>query len=256
MVHTIVGKRIKCTEVMLLKAVCRSCTAFSLIGLLLALGIWMGRSVSAFAGVLTAEPAPCVILDAGHGGEDGGTSASTGKVESSYNLEITLRLRDFLHLLGYRTKLIRETDTSVYTHGNTIAQKKISDLKNRVRVIETTSNAILVSIHQNFYTDSQYHGAQVFYGNDAKSKALAELMQVRLCRELDTGNHRKCKKGEGIYLLEKTTCPRILVECGFLSNPQEAALLATEAYQKKLSAVIAASVAEYLTEQRISDKIK
>ena len=103
------------------------------------------------------------IVDAGHGGEDGGATSCTGILESHINLQIALRLDDLLHLLGYDTVMIRKTDISVYTEGNSIAQKKISDLKERVRIVNDTENAILISIHQNFFADSRYSGAQVFY---------------------------------------------------------------------------------------------
>ena len=96
----------------------------------------------------------CIVIDAGHGGVDGGTTSCTGVTESNLNLETAMRLNDFLHLIGIDTKMIRTTDCSVYTSGETIAAKKVSDLKERVRIVETTPNGILVSIHQNFFAQS------------------------------------------------------------------------------------------------------
>lgn len=187
-----------------------------------------------------------IIIDAGHGGEDGGAISCTGKYESQYNLSISLRLRDLLQLLGYNTIMVRTTDTSVYTSGSTIAQRKVSDLKERVRIANSYKNALLVSIHQNYFQESKYSGAQVFYSNQNGSKQLAEMLQNSFITILNPGSHREEKRGEGIYLLEKVQCPGILVECGFISNPNEERLLLSAQYQKSICAVISATVSSYL----------
>lgn len=186
-----------------------------------------------------------IIIDPGHGGVDGGATSCTGKLESAYNLEISLRLRDLFHLLGYPTYMIRITDTSVYTKGDTIAAQKMSDLKERVRIVNDSQTNILVSIHQNLFSDSRYSGAQVFYADTGGSRKLAETLQSSLVNTLNPGSKRKAKKAEGIYLMEHIENPGILVECGFLSNPEEEHKLNTPDYQKKLCCVIAASVAEF-----------
>ena len=108
------------------------------------------------------EGRACIVIDAGHGGIDGGATSCTGVLESQLNLEITLRLDDLLHFLGHDTKMVRTTDTSIYTEGTTIAAQKVSDLKERVKLVNETENALLVSIHQNTFQDDRYHGAQVF----------------------------------------------------------------------------------------------
>ena len=167
----------------------------------------------------------CIVIDAGHGGVDGGTTSCTGVTESNLNLETAMRLNDFLHLIGIDTKMIRTTDCSVYTSGETIAAKKVSDLKERVRIVETTPNGILVSIHQNFFAQSIYSGAQVFYGSNKDSLSLAKTLQTNLISTVNPGSKRSAKKATGIYLMEHVSCPAILIECGFLSNPQEEALL-------------------------------
>lgn len=179
------------------------------------------------------------VIDAGHGGVDGGTTSCTGVLESQYNLEIALRLNDIMHLLGMDTLLIRDTDCSVYTEGDTIAQKKISDLKERVRIVNSTENAVLISIHQNYFQDSRYHGAQVFFGPSNGSEQFAAALQDALRKNLDPDNHRQIKKADGIYLMQKIQCPGALIECGFLSNLAEEALLRNPEYQKNISAVIA-----------------
>ena len=187
-----------------------------------------------------------IVIDAGHGGIDGGATSCTGVLESHINLEIALRLEDMFHLLGYDTVMIRKTDESIYTEGNTIASQKVSDLKERVRIANETPNAILISLHQNTYSDSRYRGAQVFYGNDAQSKALAQAVQKNLVAVLNPGSQRKSKSAKGVYLMEHISCPGILIECGFLTNPEEEALLRDGQYQTKLCGVIAASVSGLL----------
>lgn len=207
---------------------------------------WGNRVVSVISEGLSGNSRHCVILDPGHGGEDGGASSSTGRLESAYNLEIALRLDDLLRLLGYDTKLIRKEDVSVYTTGQTIAQKKVSDLKNRVKTVNETNNGILLSIHQNYYPDARYSGAQVFYGNAEGSEALAKQLQASFVAGLNPGSRRQAKQGKGIYLLEHIQCPGALIECGFLSNPREEALLRDSAYQKKLCCVIGTALSQYL----------
>lgn len=206
------------------------------------------RTVTVISENLPMEREHTIIIDAGHGGEDGGTTSCTGKLESLYNLEIALRLEDLCHLLGYDTVMIRRTDTSIYTKGDTIAQKKISDLKERVRIANSTENAVVISIHQNYFPESQYSGAQVFYGESDGSLDLAKLLQSQLISSLNPGSRRQVKKGAGIYLLDKIECPGALIECGFLSNPEEESLLSCPEYQKKLACVIASSVGSYLAD--------
>ena len=190
----------------------------------------------------------CIIIDAGHGGIDGGATSCTGVLESHMNLEIALRLENLLQFLGYQTTMIRRTDESVYTEGNTIASQKVSDLKERVRIVNETQNGILISIHHNTFQDQKYWGAQVFYGAKGESKQLAQAMQSSLASVLNSGGNRKAKPAKGVYLMEHITAPGILIECGFLSNPQEEALLRSPEYQKKLCGVIASAMSQYLSD--------
>ena len=187
-----------------------------------------------------------IIIDAGHGGIDGGATSCTGVLESKLNLEIALRLDDLLHFLGYETIMIRTTDTSIYTQGNTIASQKVSDLKERVRICNETENAVLISIHQNTFSDSRYSGAQVFYAPTSDSRELASAFQTSLVTALNPGSNRKCKKSNGIYLMEHIECTGILIECGFLSNPAEEAKIRSEEYQKKLCCVFSSVLSNYL----------
>ncbi|MDD5864056.1 MAG: N-acetylmuramoyl-L-alanine amidase [Firmicutes bacterium] len=213
----------------------------------LAAAEWGSRAVTTMIKTAPMESGICIVIDPGHGGEDGGATSCTGRLESTYNLEIALRLNDLFHLLGCNTQMIRTTDTSVYTKGETIAQKKVSDLKERVRIVNETDNALLLSIHQNNFSDSRYSGAQVFYAETPGSEQLAKLLQGQLVSALNPGSNRKSKKSDGLYLMEHIDCTGVLIECGFLSNAAEEARLRNGDYQKKLCCVIAATVREYLS---------
>ena len=186
------------------------------------------------------------VIDAGHGGIDGGATSCTGMLESQINLEIALRLEDLMHFLGYDTVMIRRTDESIYTEGNTIASQKVSDLKERVRIANETENAILISLHQNTYADSKYSGAQVFYADDSQSKQKAQSLQQNLVKILNPESNRKSRAAKGVYLMEHITCPGVLIECGFLTNPVEESRLRSDTYQKQLCAVIACSLSDFL----------
>lgn len=207
--------------------------------------LWSCRAISAFSQSDPIKSSHTFIVDPGHGGEDCGAISCTGKYESGINLEIAIRLNDILHLLGYETKMIRTTDTSIYTEGNSIAQKKISDLKQRVRIVNETDGGILISIHQNSFGDSQYDGSQVFYANNPGSEEFAEILQMQLNCQLHASSNRRIKKATGIYLMDHINKPGILVECGFLSNPAEEQKLRSDQYQKKISCIITACAAQY-----------
>lgn len=186
------------------------------------------------------------VIDAGHGGEDGGAISCTGIPESAYNLKIAIRLEKVMQLLGYRTCMTRTTDTALHTEGNTIAARKVSDLKARISLVNAFGNAVLISIHQNYFAQAKYRGTQVFYAKGESSEALAKGIQRTVREHLMPENNREAKKAEGIYLMDHITNPGILIECGFLSNPEEEMLLRNEDYQKLLTCVIASGLAEYL----------
>ena len=209
-------------------------------------GLQMRRAESAFS--QTNAPVT-VVIDPGHGGEDGGASSAEGVTEAGINLEISLRLRDLLSFAGVPTSILRETDCSLTTSGQTVAQRKVSDLKNRVQRVNDTPNALLVSIHQNFFGESRYSGAQVFYADSAESHALAEKTQVLLRETLSPSNRRECKPSRGVYLMQHVTCPAILVECGFLSNPAEAERLQKKTYQQKIAAAVSAALIDTIRER-------
>ena len=200
------------------------------------------RAVTTIAENIPVERSITFVIDAGHGGEDGGASSCTGVLESQLNLQIARRLDDLLHFLGYQTVMIRRSDISVYTEGKTIAEKKISDLKERVRIVNETEGAFLISIHQNIFADSRYSGAQVFYNQEGDAENIAHLLQQAMVTSLNPGSNRQCKPADGIYLMQHSKRPGILVECGFLSNPEEERKLREGEYQKHICCVIASTL--------------
>lgn len=211
---------------------------------------WVGsQAVTVMAQRLPVEGRRTIVIDPGHGGEDGGAVSCTNVLEKTVNLEIALRLNDLFHLLGVHTEMTRREDKSVHTTGQTIAQRKISDLKERVKQVNSIENPILISIHQNLYPDARYRGAQVFYGPEKASKALAENMQKSFLETLNQGSNRQIKDAQGIYLMEKAQCTAVLVECGFLSNPSEESLLRSADYQRHVCCVIAIEAANFLDAQ-------
>lgn len=204
-----------------------------------------GKGTYAFASARCAGQT--LIVDAGHGGEDGGAVSLTGVPESGINLAVALKLDGVLGLYGVVPVLLRRTDISLHDDSAvTLREKKVSDLHNRVATIEGTDGAVLISIHQNTFQNAAYHGAQVFYSNEAGSLPLAQLTQELLRQTLDPENKRvPAKIPDTVYLMNHISCPAILVECGFLSNPEEEELLCSENYQRKIAAALAASWLQY-----------
>lgn len=214
--------------------------------ILLLLSVGGSRVVTVLSENAEISHRKVVVIDPGHGGIDGGATSCSGVLESNINLDISLRLNDLMHLMGIETVLIRDTDRSVYTQGTTIAQKKVSDLKQRVKIVNTQEDPLLISIHQNHFIDSKYFGPQVFYGREEGSGAFAKEMQYALTNYLCPSSKRQAKIAKDVYLMNNITCTAALIECGFISNPEEEAKLLDAAYQKELSCVIAAVCGNYL----------
>jgi N-acetylmuramoyl-L-alanine amidase len=194
---------------------------------------------------------PIVIIDAGHGGFDGGAVANDGTVEKDINLSIALYLQEYLSIFDINTIMIRDTDCSVENEGlNTIREKKSSDLHNRMKVMKDTDNAIFVSVHQNKFPDGKYSGTQVFYSPKTKdeSQVLAQAIQDYIVNTLQKDNKRQIKEcGTSVYLMYNAEKPAVLVECGFLSNYEETQKLKTSEYQKKIAFCIAMGIQNYIT---------
>lgn len=189
-----------------------------------------------------------VIIDAGHGGEDGGAEVD-GILEKDINLSIADKLADTLRLCGVRVTEIRDEDISVYDDSaQSLREKKVSDLKHRVEIVNGSENNILVSIHQNKFDNSAYSGAQVFYSsNNDKSRVLAETIRNSVVSLLQNDNTRELKPANSdIYLLDNATVPAVIVECGFLSNDEERAKLLDSGYQSEMAYSIAMGVLEYI----------
>lgn len=189
-----------------------------------------------------------IVLDAGHGGIDGGATGAHGELEKEINLNIVLQLKSLLEMQGFEVVTTREEDISIHDEKfEKISEQKISDIKNRLKIMEENKDGITISIHQNKFTQEKYNGAQVFYGSkNPLSKQLAQVMQDSFVKNLQPDNTREIKEGTGsVYLLKHATVPMIMIECGFLSNEAEAVLLATEEYQQKIAFTIFSGIMEF-----------
>lgn len=199
--------------------------------------------------VETKRERPCVIIDAGHGGVDPGKVSVDGALEKDINLAIAQKLQRFLQQQDVDAVLTRQSDAGLYDEN--ASNKKVQDMKNRVALIEERQPVLTVSIHQNSYHEEYVHGAQVFYyANSTKSQELAEMIQQVMALELDKDNARKAKANDSYYLLKKTSTPIVIVECGFLSNYEEAQKLSSVLYQEKVAWAIHMAIMQYLNQEQ------
>ena len=189
-----------------------------------------------------------VIIDAGHGGEDGGAVAPDGTPEKFYNLDIALKLEKILKMYGFDVVMTRTEDTMTCDENlDSQRAKKISDIRNRLEIINNNKNAVFVSIHQNNFYDNRQNGTQVFYShNNPESKVLADSIQNSVINNIQNNNKRVTKQsGTEIYLLYHSQIPSVLVECGFLSNNSDLTLLNNEEYRFKIAMLIADGIINY-----------
>lgn len=195
-----------------------------------------------------------VVIDAGHGGKDPGKVGINGALEKEINLSIALRLKSLLEQNNISVVMTREEDKDLATEQ--AANRKNEDLRARAKLVEEITPMVMVSIHQNSYTSEAVRGAQVFYySGSEEGKQLGIMVQNHLKHEISNENHRVVKANKEYYLLKKAVCPAIIVECGFLSNLEEAALLSTEEYQEKIAFAIHLGILEYInTVTERSDK--
>lgn len=199
---------------------------------------------------LPAEKTPIIVLDAGHGGADGGCSSAEGVPEKGINLNILLKLRDILLLNGYEVEVTRDTDISIHDSGiEGLANQKSSDMDNRLAVFNKYDNALCLSIHQNQFTQPQYRGAQMFYSaTNPASEALARSLQGSFRTLLQPDNDREIKQcGKELFLCYFSENPTVMAECGFLSNPDEAAMLNTDEYQTKIALTLFSGISSYIS---------
>jgi N-acetylmuramoyl-L-alanine amidase len=185
-----------------------------------------------------------VAIDSGHGGYDPGKIGINDELEKDINLSISLKLRDELEKENIKVVMTRESDISLCTEEGT--GKKSSDMRNRVSIVNDANPDICVSIHQNSYTSKTVKGAQVFYYSASEDgKRFAELLQELIKSDVDNTNKRMAKENSSYYILLNVKCPTVIVECGFLSNWDEATSLADEVYQQKLAETIKKAIIDY-----------
>ncbi|MCL2509033.1 MAG: N-acetylmuramoyl-L-alanine amidase [Oscillospiraceae bacterium] len=195
-----------------------------------------------------------IVIDAGHGGMDGGACAADGTPEKDINLSIALKLDEMLRAAGFKTVVTRKTDVSIHDGtAKTVRQQKVSDIKNRLAIVENMENAIFVSIHQNHYSKSNSKGSQVFYSkNNPSSQTLALSIQNTIAETLQPDNSRRIKQsGTEIYLLYHATRPAVMVECGFLSNYEETQMLKRDDYQNQLAFAIMGGIVRFFGDANI-----
>ena len=192
-----------------------------------------------------AEEKPCIVVDAGHGGDDPGKIGIHGELEKDINLAIAKKVKARLEKENITVILTRETDESL-DKGES-GSKKVADMRNRCRLIDEAKPLFTISVHQNSYTEESISGAQCFYfGQSEEGRKIAGIMQESLRSHLDTENKREAKANESYYLLKKTAYPTVIVECGFLSNSEEAAKLSTGEYQEAVAEAIADGILDCL----------
>lgn len=185
-----------------------------------------------------------VAIDPGHGGIDPGKVGVNDELEKDINLEIALKLKKILEGSGIKVTMTRESDMALSSPD--AGNKKVSDMKNRMAIVEKSKADIMVSIHQNSYTSSSVKGAQVFYySRSEKGKALSEIIQQNIRENVDKTNSRAAKANDNYYILLHSACPAVIVECGFLSNHEEAAKLSDEDYQHDMAQAIAEGIKAY-----------
>ncbi|MBQ9984243.1 MAG: N-acetylmuramoyl-L-alanine amidase [Lachnospiraceae bacterium] len=195
-----------------------------------------------------------IVIDVGHGGSDPGKVSANGIEEKDINLEIAGYLKDYLIAQGFTVHLTRETDDGLYEPD--ASNKKRSDMNNRIQFFKDKNAALVVSIHQNSYPDSFQHGAQTFYyTNSDTSKLLAESIQASLL-SIDDTNTRAAKSSDSYFILKNSSAPAVIIECGFLSNPEEAAKLTDPNYQKKIAYAISIGICTYHTSKKPSPDTK
>lgn len=189
-----------------------------------------------------------IIIDAGHGGEDGGAIGNNGTKEKDLNLQIALKLKEGLINNGFNVQMTRETDTML-SDPEEQKHKKRSDLNNRVKIARKFENGIFLSIHMNYYESSSEKGAQIFYSpNNENSEILAKSIENEFKQTVDSENKRDSKKaGSEIFIMKHINIPACLIECGFISNREEEKLLSDSAYQDKIVNAIITGVKKYLS---------
>lgn len=218
-----------------------SLTAAFIIAILVCVLLFGEKNIKSMTASAALYGKPTVVLDAGHGGFDGGTVSLYGNPEKDINLSITLKTSSLLEFMGCEVILTRECDTA-------LDKEKKQDMYNRLDIIKKYPDGIFLSIHQNHFTVPKYFGAQMFYGSKKQdeSKALALILQKNFKENINNQNERQAKPAEKtLFLFKNAPQPCVLVECGFLSNPDEAKKLVNDEYQKQIAFTLVQSICEY-----------
>lgn len=188
-----------------------------------------------------------IVIDPGHGGRDPGKVGVNNALEKDINLSVAFRLKNLLELNDIKVVMTREDDNGLYSQAD--SSKKRADLENRVNFIHTNKANLAISIHQNSFSEEYVKGAQVFYYDKlTQGKKLAETLQTQIVKTMADGNHRKAKSNNSYYMLKKTECPLVIVECGYLSNVREAALLLDDNYQEKMAWGIHLAILQFIND--------
>lgn len=231
------------------------CLVFVCFAYLLFSDIYNGKNQA--AGVISdrvEEKTITIVIDPGHGGRDPGKIGVNNVKEKDVNLSIALKLKTLLEQNDIKVVMTREEDVGLYSEG--ISNKKRADLNERVRIIKDNGADLAVSIHQNSYPEEYVKGAQVFYYTESQQgKLLAETIQAQIIETIADGNHRKAKPNNNYYMITRTECPLVIVECGFLSNIRESALLVEENYQEKMAYAIHLALLRYLNRSGLKNKV-
>ena len=223
------------------------CVCFALLSAFVFLMISAALNIKVSVSSESVKSMPTIVIDAGHGGEDGGAVSENGVLEKDINLSIANDTSALFYMLGFDVTQTRTTDIALDNGEDTIRKRKVSDMKKRLEIFNFSEENTVISIHQNKFSESKYHGTQIFYSpNNPKSKQLADSIKYSVKGLLQPDNERECKKADsGIYLLKNTNNPAVIVECGFISNGEECKNLLDSQYQKQMAYSITAGFLSY-----------
>lgn len=223
------------------------CICFALLSAFVFLMISAALNIKVSVSSENVKSMPTIVIDAGHGGEDGGAVSESGVLEKDINLSIANDTSALFYLLGFDVTQTRKTDIALDNGEDTIRKRKVSDMKKRLEIFNSSKENTMISIHQNKFSESKYHGTQIFFSpNNPKSKQLADSIKYSVKSLLQPDNERECKKADsGIYLLKNTNNPAVIVECGFISNEEECKNLLESQYQKQMAFSITAGFLSY-----------
>lgn len=223
------------------------CICFALLSAFVFLMISAALNIKVSVSSQSVKSMPTIVIDAGHGGEDGGAVSESRVLEKDINLSIANDTSALFYLLGFDVTQTRKTDIALDNGEDTIRKRKVSDMKKRLEIFNSSKENTIISIHQNKFSESNYHGTQIFYSpNNPKSKQLADSIKYSVKGLLQPDNERECKKADsGIYLLNNTNNPAVIVECGFISNGEECKNLLDSQYQKQMAFSITAGFLSY-----------